>query len=260
MKKIIIKSVTLLLTLCLVIGITACGNSKPEIYTNGGTLPPAENGAEYTEFAELVATKPTKEGFEFAGWYSDSKFTDYIDPNAISSKQAKKGKAYAKFIETPDEVHYSVRSHEATITDSGRKNQKLDCIPTSEDFNFIDLQRAGYSSVKVTVRLEGKEVDNGYQYIFLYSNKSCASGGDSFDSLVNKYIFGKDPKDPSLLYVEKRELTPGNLQEYYSSLSFTVTIPLDQLQEDIYIRYGASGKYNDDWVNRSVSATVAPVK
>ena len=213
-----------------------------------------------TTFDDLVKHKPIKDGFVFAGWYSDANLNDYIDPDLVLSEQRNKGKLYAKWI-TVESVTYQVRSNEVTITDSGRAKQQLDIVYLSQDYDLAELRRAGYTALNVTISLYLREVDDGYQYVFLYSDKNCAHTESALEKLVEGLIVGEGTdEDPSLLCTKKYEHTPGECDTNWAVLSFEVPISLDRLTDNLYIRYGASGKNDDHWRNKDVVVTVTPVK
>lgn len=252
MKKVI---ALLLLSLILATLLTACGN-KLSYDLDGGTL--ATTFEKSPSLQDIVNTVPTKEGFVFAGWYGDEAFTDYIDPAAITEAQAEANCAYAKWITVPASAFFDIRKDSATITDSGRANQKMDMVPLSRYYNVTDLKRAGYSSFKVTVSLSLCEVDDGYQYIFLYKNAQCKDAG-SVVGWIDKNILGNDD-DPYLIYAHKYEHTPGAADGSWDTVSFETVITLDQLEQDLYLRYGASGNSDDTWRNKDVSVEILPQK
>ena len=49
-----------------------------EFYTNGGTKIPSQT-VKHGGYAEAPSDEPTKTGFEFDGWFADSKFSDTFD-------------------------------------------------------------------------------------------------------------------------------------------------------------------------------------
>lgn len=216
---------------------------------------------ENTEFKDIIFSKPTKEGYVFAGWYSDANFNDYINPSNITKTQEKQGTAYAKWIVVKDFAEYTARTHEATITDSGRSKQQMDIVRISSDYNVLDLQRAGYKNLLISIDLQIREIDDGYQYVFLYRDQYCTdSSVDSLLDIYDKYIFGETKEDPSLLYMYKYEHGPGYENTNWSKVSFEVEIPLTSLVNDLYLRYGASGKNDDDWRNKEINLKVTPIK
>ncbi len=244
----------LAITTCLCAASLA-GCSKTTVYLGDGAV---SNLSPDAKFEEVVSSRPTKDGMEFAGWYSDATYTDYINPSSITNAQKKKGTAYAKWITVEASHVYNVRSETATITDSGRDNQKMDHVPLSANYNVVDLQRAGYTSLDVQVNLELREIDDGYQYVFLYSNTSCTTAVTKF---VDKYLFlGDKADDPSLLGGYKYEHGPGTKYTDWGTLNYNATVALSDLTKDIYVRYGASGEKDDDWQNRNVTVTVTPIK
>ena len=261
------KTIALILVLCticsLCISFTSCGNKSKEITINYGGGQGDNNLVvdKNTEFEDFVRSIPTKEGYVFAGWYSDAMYTDYIDPYRISKTQLKNGTAFAKFILVPESVNYNVRTDTITITDSGRKNQKMDIVQISEDYSVKDLIRAGYKSLKITLTASVCEVDDGYQYIFLYSDTNCADNDvSSLMDIYDKYVFGNDSEDPSLLYAHKFDHGVDKVDTSWGNISFTINIDLIKLKDDLYIRYGASGKNDDDWRNKDIFVTVQPIK
>lgn len=244
------KSLLMFVCLIIMIALTSCG--KVVVNLNGGAIDSTVN-VEKSKFKEIVKTIPTKEGYEFAGWYTDSNYSDYIDPNAPTKQQVRKGQAYAKWINVPESTSYNVRSETTTITDSGRSNQKMDIVYLSNDYNIVDLRRAGYKTFTVKVSLNVCEEDDGYQYVFLYKNTYCQN--QNLSDWVDENIFGDQKSDPNLLYTYQFESTSS-----WKTYSFTTIIKLDSLEDDLYIRYGASGKYNDDWKNKDIFVTITPNK
>lgn len=217
---------------------------------------------ENTGFDEIINSKPQKEGYIFAGWYSDAEYTDYIIPGYITNTQYSKGNAYAKWI-TIDSVWITARTSEATITDSGRKNQQMDIVNfKANGISLTDWERAGYSSVKIQFSIDLKEVNDGYQYIFFYKDSSVSSKELSILEIYDKYVFGEEgsSEDPSLIYMHRYEHGAGEKDTSYETLSFEVVLDIDSFRDDLYIRYGASGSKEDDWVNKNVRVKISPVE
>ena len=246
------------------INVYSDGSSAPiesedsiNIFLNGGT---GINPGEKAKFEDIIAARPSKEGFDFAGWYSDSSFTNYIFPTDITKAQRTKGTAYAKWIKV-EPTSYVVREGTATITDSGRAKQQLDRVGMTSYYDVTDLKRAGYTKLTVSLSADVREIDDGYQYIFLYSNTKCASNDiSSVMDFYDKYVFGEESGDPSLLYMHKFEHGSGVVDESWKTVSFEITLDLNRFTDDLYIRYGASGKSDDDWVNKNINVTIIPEK
>ena len=220
---------------------------------------------ENATFADMVKMKPTKDGFAFAGWYSDKEFTDYINPGDITAAQYSKGELYPKWINV-DPITYTVRTNEATITDSGRANQAMDIVYLNE-LNSTDLQRAGYTKYIITVSYDVCEVNDGYQYIFLYQDKNCVQPEDDDSSLADMLwgdsldaILGTDnSNDPSLLYTYKGE-HGAKKDTSWGNYYFSAQIDIESIIDNLYIRYGASGKDEDTWRCNNVKVTITPIQ
>ena len=108
--------------------------------------------------------------------------------------------------------------------------------------------------------MEIREVDDGYQYVFLYKDKNCESTSFSITDAFDEYVMGKEKTDPSELYVYQYEHDPDAVNTSWGELTFETMIPLSELSEELYIRYDASGSKEDTWVNKSVKVTVDAVK
>ena len=275
------------LTLALLLSFAACASNgeeqpttevteAPEVTTTpaapnltihiqeGESLPAIKDGS---DFSDLVKTVPTKEGYAFAGWYSDEALTDYIIPDNITTAQIQKASLYPKWIKV-DTVSYTVRTEEITINDSGRINQPMDIAYLSQNFNMTDLTRAGYTKLKVDVSIEIKEVNDGYQHLFLYSDTKCAKPdsvvdavedkllGDDFDEILGT----KDEGDPSLLMSKKFDHGADDKDTTWGYHTASAYINIADLTDELYVRYGASGKNEDDWTVKNVVVTVTPQK
>ena len=282
--KILKLCTTLLLTLAMLLPLASCASlfgsnqdttpestPRPEpakivVHLNDGAE--MEEIAEGTLFSEAVKMVPVKEGYVFAGWYSDQALKDYIIPDHITDRQYEKGALWPKWI-TVEPVTFEVRTDSATITDSGRSKQIMDTVYLSESFSITDLERAGYTKLKVEISLDVKEDDDGYQYIFFYSDTNCVEPssnsladliwGDSLDEILGK----DDDTDPSLIWARRFEHDPEDGEGKHTAWethTFTCPVPLHELQENLYIRYDASGNGDDDWRNKNVIVTVTPQK
>lgn len=251
------KTITLtLVILSLILILSAC--NKVVINTNGGSIDSAY--ADNADFEDIVASIPEKEGYVFAGWYTDAAFTDYINPNAITEKQKDANRAFAKWITVPESCTYGVRKDETTVTDSGRANQKLDEVFIAKDYNTTDLLRAGYTSFELTVKYSACEVNDGNQFIMIYKDEKCQQpANSSLSGLFDKYIAGEDGEDPSLLYKHRFEHS-GSANSEWKDYEFETTVPISAIGEKIYIRYGASGEGEDTWKNKDVILIVKPIK
>ncbi len=257
MKKHTKRIICSVLLILISISLIACSKKSVLVYTNGGDVALPE---EISELEQVVSTIPTKEGMIFVGWYSDAGFTDYINPQNITDAQKEKNTAYAKWIEIPKETEYLVREAPVTINDSGCNKQQMDCISLIDNFDIVDLTRAGYTSMKFTITLDVCEKDDGYQYVLLYRDTNCTLGEVSVSSVFSQYVLGESQDDPSMLYLHKFEHNPGVADNSWGTVTFSATIPLSDIKGNVYIRYDASGNNEDDWLNKNVKALVVPIK
>ena len=120
---------------------------------------------------------------------------------------------------------------------------QLDKIYLTQYYDIDLLRKAGYNKFKITVTLDVKKIDDGYRHIFFFSSdetndKYCLNGADG-----HQFEIGSDKKITS-----------------YVKYSFTETISNRELKEYLYIRYEASGKFEDTWVNKNVLVNITPIK
>lgn len=130
----------------------------------------------------------------------------------------------------------NVRSSEKTIDDSGRFNNPFDNVYiSSTGYTYNDLLLRGITMVHVIIELDAKEVDDGYQYIFLYDDDletATFLGSYQFEHGAGyKNTSYSDPDEP---YV------------------FIFSVPITDLSSSFTIRYGASGNFSDTWKNKNI--------
>lgn len=184
--------------------------------------------------------------------------TDSRNDNSSSSGNSSIEKpAEPPAVSVPAEpVTVTIRTETAKITDSGRKSQKMDKLLLSNYFDVKAAYKAGYTKLNVTFTFDVRELDDGYQYVFFYSDTDCKSNG-ILDKIVDEIY---DPEDPSLLYEYRLEHGGSKKNTNWGSHSFSTTIKMNRLKDDLYIRYGASGKYDDDWENKNITVTFEVVR
>lgn len=161
-----------------------------------------------------------------------NKYKEYVE-----SKNSEKDYVLNSSLESGVINKTLVRSKEVRITDSGRLEQHIDELNSKTVNNLYDFQRylaKGFRKVNITVYLEYKNVDQGYQHIYLYSHEPNKS---------DNYEAGK-------LGSLKREAASGK----YRDGEFTVSnVDLNLLTGNtLRIMYSASGNFNDDWKNKNI--------
>ncbi|MBP3369961.1 MAG: InlB B-repeat-containing protein [Clostridia bacterium] len=251
------KLLAILVLAVILLSTVSCGGSKVTVNLGGGTIDSAY--VENADFEDMIASIPTKEGYEFAGWYSDAAFTDYIDPARITKAQEKEGRAFAKWIQVEEQV-YNVRKDEISITDDGADKQTLDKVRLSEHYNLTDLKRAGYRSFKLEISFECAEKDDGYQYIHLYKSQNRKSTDFSVSGFLGEYVFGEDQSDPEMIDTYKFEIDPGVVGNQWRKVVYETVIDIGSLKDDLYICGSASGNDSDTWYNRNLVVVVTPTK
>ena len=81
-----------------------------------------------------------------------------------------------------------------------------------------------------------KEVNDGYQYVFLYQN--------DYTSSTNNQLFHTETLEHGVGYTK----TSWGDQSFY----FLTINLLDIEDDELFIRYGASGTWADTWKNRNI--------
>ena len=160
---------------------------------------------------------------EFISWCSDAALTHEI--TSISASRTGTVNIYARWrYVSPGGSRYS----DYTITDSGRFNQRYDTVTigmTWELPGYNALKAMGFKYLVLQIELTAWEVNDGYQYIFIYDGES---------------------KDAKLLADKKFEISSSSAKVLPV---FTFIIDIEQLKnvDVLYVRYGASGNGSDTW-------------
>lgn len=136
---------------------------------------------------------------------------------------------------------FQVREEEKKITDSGRFKQAYDKVDLYQrsKYGVTVLQSMGFTKMNIRITLDMREVDKGYQHIFIYNGE------------------GKD----SMLLTEKQiELGDTDLQKEWKTETHTLSVSLsgiDLTNPLVVIRYGASGSKDDTWCNKNVNVAIS---
>lgn len=215
----------------------------------------------YNILDEIALPIATKNGSVFCGWVTPSNET-------VSRISDRAEDLYLTASFTPTKFSTFLRSETATVTDSGRVNQKYDYVNLNKYVSLSALAANGYTSVDITVTLDVKEVDDGYQYCFLYADGNVGSNAysSSLAGFFDRYILGKEATrdDPSFLAGYRFEHGPGKKNTSWATYDLKFTVSTEDLislgNGNLYIRYGASGKFDDNWQNKNVSITFSAYK
>lgn len=140
-------------------------------------------------------------------------------------------------------MNKTIRTSEYTITDSGRMEQSYDSIDIGSlsKYQIIDYKNAGCTKVKITIKIDVAEIDDGYQYLFLYDNLA--------DSTTEQTLKQKDGSNCSV----QIDHSGSGIGTTYTTYTYEFEINLSEFQtSNLVIRYGADGKNDDDWKNKNL--------
>lgn len=158
----------------------------------------------------------------------------------ISSKTSNDG--YHHIIDLSKKDDSTIRTSEVLIEDSGRFKNPYDKIDLNEitPYGIDVLEDLGYNKIELTMNIDMKEKNKGYQYLWIYSEYNN--------------------NDVNILWGKDLELGSTSLQDYYTTETFTILIDLDKINTTydgtfIYLLFGASGAFGDDWYNKNVVIT-----
>ncbi len=137
------------------------------------------------------------------------------------------------------------RTAEKTITDSGPIKQYCDVFSWKDFPDWRELAYNYYDYVTVTIKLTMRELDRGYQQVFLYPNTDPVY--ESFVSRI-EVQYGGDGANKNY----------GNV--YFNFKSFRLSDFIKNNTLGLVVRYGATGGGEDDWQNKDMSMTVTVSK
>lgn len=187
------------------------------------------------------------------------------------------------------EKELNIKSEQFTVTDAGY-NQAYHSVNVNNYYsasapkNYFTTSGA---QLRMTVTLDAREKDDGYQYIAIYANTSTSNvdtgdkngdpgtiyysrymAGFTIDGNVNTtfypYTFPVTSQGNSCGYVEHpwSGNPKGNLEQQYFNTNCRATdgrliIPTDL--SSLYVRFDASGNLDDDWYAKNVKAHIQAV-
>ena len=133
-----------------------------------------------------------------------------------------------------------IRNSDYKITDDGRMRNQYDTISFnsifSGQYNLSDLENQGYKTIVVELSFEAYEINDGYQYVFIYE-----------DDTTSNYITGAKLDIPD----KYNSNDPDNYILYFEAQISSLTN-----RNSFVVRYGASGAFSDTWVNKNLSVQV----
>ena len=178
----------------------------------------------YNFYEEKVLQSKSNDTYTCIGWYIMPTDEDGEDIYLNSFKELfhENIDLYCKWFKKGTYETYE----EYKVTDSGKYKQKYDTINLFEVIKISkdELIELGYKTLKIEIRIRLKEIDEGTQHIYLF-----------------KQVY----KDDKYLI---QEYKIDDASKNYETRRIYFTVNLTDLDSDmLFIRFGASGKYNDDW-------------
>ncbi len=136
-----------------------------------------------------------------------------------------------------------IRLTEILVEDGDRFENPYDIIDFSSfsKYGVEVLRNLGYTTLHFTLEIKIKEKNKGYQQFWIYS----------------KY----EDNDANILFVEDDYEAGGSaLADEYILENFTINISIDKIETSydgnfLYLLFGASGAFGDDWYNKDVILT-----
>ena len=153
---------------------------------------------------------------------------------------------------TPVSFLYSNNSLlEFTITDHDPFTQNVGEVIDFSDLTsktIVEWENDGYDTITFTVYFTAKQIDHGYQKLYLYSTRSNNTNDKINDMELNLTSFSyENYVKPIAMYIEDKT----------SSINYDNTDPnYIEDMDRIYIRYGAHGSGDDDWKIKNISVMV----
>ena len=147
--------------------------------------------------------------------------------------------------------YYNNSILEYTITDHDPFTQHV-----GEVIDFSDLTNKtieqwgndGYDTISFTVYFTAKKIDHGYQKLYLYSTRSDDTDDKITDMELNLNGFTYESyAKPIIFYISDKTsmINPNNTDPDYI-----------EDKDRIYIRYGAHGSGDDDWMIKNISVKI----
>ena len=143
-----------------------------------------------------------------------------------------------------------LRTTQMTITEEGynkgKNKDKYDNVIISDMFGRdvaalagnidSDVGSGGYRTASIKIVLSVREIDDGYQLI-----KVCNT---------------KDEENKSTLFEQRFEHGPGKVDKNSYTHTFTFSVNISDLTDQINIYYDGQGDWDDDWVCESMKITI----
>jgi len=137
------------------------------------------------------------------------------------------------------QIEETIRTSKYEIEDSGRFKNPYDEINFNQLFNknVEELKLEGYTKVEMIIEFYAYEINDGYKYFWVYNGNQDTS----------KNLYGKE-------FEHKPGSKDGTARKYiFNDIEFNLS---DMIADRVYIRYGAAGSGEDNWVNYNLKVNI----
>ncbi len=196
---------------------------------NGGSGTTNASTHVYGVYHALTKNCFTKNNYVFIGWSTKNNgnviFTNEAEVLNLSDIDGTTITLFAVWLKIGDTLIYSVENgkRDVTITDGDKYTEIINPL----ELNRQNLLNHGYTKLSVTITFDCKEIDDGYQKLWVYS-----------------YNTNRE------LYNFTFEHTRGKKDTTWWAHSVTFEISLDNVDPNcggFWLRWGAEGDWADDW-------------
>ncbi len=177
---------------------------------------------------------PTRVGYTFVSWSGETKMP--ANDTTLTANWS---------LITKSSVSFS-GSLEISDTDSAISWMRIHDYDWNFDFGAL---KSAYKYATVTVNLTIKEINDGYQDVYILSNNQTGLGNVYFDDHDLKGADG-------LLYTKKSIDTAGD-KIGTATHTLTITVSSDKIKQYLHIAFGAHGKDEDTYEITQATATIA---
>ncbi len=197
----------------------------------------------YGNKLSYIPPNPVRDGYIFSGWYKEKECInqwnykeDTLPYVSINNDKIvyQETSLFAKWTAITPYIRNTV----FTITDDDIWEQSHDEISIKEltGYSAQELIDQDYTKITIKIDLRMWEVNNGYQYLFIYNGTN-----DTYKCFDWKeYEHGGQSKDKEKKYID--------------SIFLEIDLADLVIDDKLYVYYGANGIGSDNWSNDSFTA------
>lgn len=145
--------------------------------------------------------------------------------------------------EYTDNAYHSIRSEEIKVDSDDEGDNSYDCIDlkflTPIGYDLLKSEEGNYKTVTIEIQMDMKEENHGYQYIYLYKSNI------------------DDPENYRMQSYQN-ELGHNQIIDNYTlqTIVFEDIDLNDIIDGKLYIKYGSSGIFQNDWFCKNIKVKV----